>query len=231
MNKETLRDISYIIHLLNPQSKYAKQQLQDLYANTAKIHDYTTSTIRDDGTAEFLTTDQRSSEATKYVFTGDSIILIHEFVNKITIDNFAKNAIDIVNNAIKVLRIPIFVEQRYIIRCNANPFGIDDSRKFIAEKVCSIKIEDLNPFARPVHGIGLRFFFPPTPEKANEFDVKIESLLKDPRCLYLECMGRYFQPVQQNNLDLIRINLLNTKQFVYDNMSNFLTQYNNKETK
>jgi len=230
MNKESLRDVCYTINLLNPNIRHTKEQLQDLYANTAKIHDYTSSVIRENGTAEFRITDQRTSETTKYVFTSNSILLVHEFINKISLDHFAKSASDIVSNAIQYLNIPIFVEQRYVVRCHANPLNLSDARKFITEKVCSIKESELNPYGRIVHGIGLRFFFPPTSNEPNEFDVKIESLLRDPRCLYLECMARFFQPLQKDSLDLMRTNLLSTKEFIYSNISDFLNQFNEKES-
>ena len=229
MNKQTLRDDCYIIHLFTPNVRYSKEQLQDLYTNTAKTHDYSYSVFKDEGSAEFRITDQRTPEQTKYIFDGSTVLLVHESVGKIGLEHFLERANDLISNAIKYLKIPLFIQQNSVIRCNASPFHTDDSRRFILESVCSLKEERLKSFGRLVHGVGLRFFFPPMQDKLYQFDIKIESLLKDPRVLYLECMGSFFQPIQVSTLDMIKENMHTTKDFIYNNISDFLEQFNKKE--
>lgn len=228
MNKNTLRDICYIVHLLTPNTRFSKEQLQELYSQTIKTHDYSASVFNDNGTAEFRIADTRTPEITKYIFSNNSILLMHDNVGRIGIDNFLEKVEDIIINSFRHLSIPLFVEQRYVIRCLANLHKLTDSRLFIAENVCSLKENNLKVYGRPIHGVGLRFFFPPTNDKLYEFDIKLESLLKDPRNLFLECQGRFFQPIQQNSMDSVKMNMTLTKEFVYSNMSDFLCQFNIK---
>ncbi len=227
MNSGTLRDICHIIQLAPPPSmRFLKEQLQELYTQTAKTHDYTSSIINENGTAEFNIIDQRTPEVTKYVFMGNYITLMHDNINKISLEQFANSVNDIILKAMKELGIPLFVEQRYIIRCHANAHMMEDSRKFIIENVCSIREDKLKGFERPLHGAGLRFVFPPTQNNINEFDVKVESWLRDVRNIYLDNTGRFFQPIQQANINDVKQNLLITRDFIYKNISNFLASFN-----
>lgn len=227
MNKNSLRDVHHSVFLAAPPHiRFSKGQLQDLYSNTAKTHDYATSVIREDGIAEFGILDSKTTESTKYVFQNNVVGFMHDNVARIGMDAFLQNVKDIVVNSFKYLSIPLFVEQRYVVRCHANPHRNGDSRVFLAEEVCSLKKDSFLVFNRPLHGVGMRLFLPPVNDKLNEFDVKMESLLSDPKVIFLECQGRFFEPVQQSSIDLIEKNLSLTKDFILSNMADFLLQFN-----
>lgn len=59
----------------------------------------------------------------------------------------------------------------------------------------------MRAFDRPVLGGGLRFVFPPRPNVENDplFEVKIESLLRDPRQMYVETQAVWEQPQPPNS--------------------------------
>lgn len=81
-----------------------------------------------------------------------------------------------------------------------------DAREFLARHVMKLAPERIDPFGRPIHLVGLRFFFPPFAVKRKgkdessvtpwQVDVKAESLIEDPSKLFLEADGRWPQLMQ-----------------------------------
>ncbi len=70
-----------------------------------------------------------------------------------------------------------------------------DARTFLAMHVMNMNPSRVDQFGRPIHLVGLRFFFPPFRKKGKkgkqavtdwQVNVKAESLLEDPGKLYLE---------------------------------------------
>jgi hypothetical protein len=81
-----------------------------------------------------------------------------------------------------------------------------DSREFLANHA----IRNIEPyqFGRPIHGLGVRLFFPPHVVKKKrgkptpvewQVDVKIESSLEDPSQLYLEADADWVVPKEWND--------------------------------
>lgn len=127
-----------------------------------------------------------------------------------------------------MLGIPAFVLQQCLIRKVANPLAQTDARVFLSQRVCSIEDKKLQAFGRPLHGIGLRFFFSPSQEAPFEFDVKVESLLRDPTQLFLENTAKFYAPQQTADLMPVKRNLEATEQFLSDTFIKFLCQFNPK---
>jgi len=78
-----------------------------------------------------------------------------------------------------------------------------DARTFLAQHVMSIDPDRVDRFGRPIHLVGLRFFFPPFRHKGKkgkaavanwQVNVKAESLLEDPSKLYLEADADWSEP-------------------------------------
>src|SRR5262249_31553383 len=80
-----------------------------------------------------------------------------------------------------------------------------DARAFLAGHVMSMDPSRADQFGRPIHLVGLRFFFPPFRRKGQkgkgavtdwQVNVKAESLLEDPSKLYLEADADWPSPEQ-----------------------------------
>jgi len=87
---------------------------------------------------------------------------------------------------------------------------------------------NLKPFSRPIHGIGLRIVLPPIPNEQNEYNIRIESLLSEMGKIFLENQARFLAPLQLQGkyLDNIKAEINKADKFLKDNVCNFLEQYN-----
>ena len=129
-----------------------------------------------------------------------------------------------------------------VLNCQATVRGtipIDgDARTFLAGLIMQMPPERVvQSFRRPVHLIGLRFFFPPfrsgpgesdEPATENRIDwsasVRAESLLEDPTQLFLEAETDWFEPTAWND-SLSRTvidRLATTRRFLEENVRDFL---------
>jgi hypothetical protein len=77
-----------------------------------------------------------------------------------------------------------------------------------------------------VHGIGLRLFFSPGTEVPVEFDVKVESLLRDATQLFLENTAKFYVPLQTADLTPVKNGLEATENFLTETVVKFLCQFN-----
>ena len=73
-------------------------------------------------------------------------------------------------------------------------------------------------------------FFPPTQQMPQQFNVRIESYLKDQRSVYIENVGIWKGQIQYQNLDIIGRNTLAAAEFVSSNLRQFLNQFDKKES-
>jgi hypothetical protein len=78
-----------------------------------------------------------------------------------------------------------------------------DARTFLAQHVMNMNPSRTDQFGRPIHLVGLRFFFPPFRKKGKkgkeavtdwQVNVKAESWLEDPGKLYLEADADWPSP-------------------------------------
>jgi hypothetical protein len=96
-------------------------------------------------------------------------------------------------------RFADFFSPKLILLSSAMIHGLlqidGDARAFLGEHVMNMSPSRVDPFGRPIHLLGLRFFFPPFRRKGKkgkeavtdwQVNVKAESWLQDPSKLYLE---------------------------------------------
>jgi hypothetical protein len=104
--------------------------------------------------------------------------------------------------------------------------GIEDSRRFLIEKVFSLKNENLQYFKKPLHMFGTRFFFPGNTDNNTTFDIRIETVMDDFKTFFIENKGIFPQPVDINRSTAsISENIKLTDNFIDENITNFLTQF------
>jgi hypothetical protein len=133
-------------------------------------------------------------------------------------------------------------QTQLVLNCQATVRGtmpIDgDARTFLAGHIMQMPPERVvQSFRRPVHLIGLRFFFPPFRSGSSEPDestmenridwsasVRAESLLEDPTQLFLEAETDWFEPTSWNEAlsRTVIERLATTRRFLEENVRDFL---------
>jgi hypothetical protein len=171
-------------------------------------------------------------EETQYVceFRRDRL-LVSEHNPRLGLADFDQNLLKIVNLALKTLQVQFFIAQSSIVRCVFMPSNFSDARVFLGERVCSLK-DEISALAKagPMHIFGLRFVFPATPQRRLAHNVRVESLLEDPRKVWVE-NGAVFasRPITPAELSVISQNIRETSRFVEEDIFNFLAQFDTKK--
>ena len=227
MNRNSIRSLGYVVELINPPLKHTIERSNSLFSALA---DYYTSCERPaDNVTHLIHKDRNSEEVKKLSILPDRLILLNNFTQG-NVDIFIETAKDILSKSISVLKIPLFFFRQYTIRIVANPLKVQDSRKFICNNICKFEEIALKKFGRPIHGCGLKFVFPPTPNDNNEFNVRIESFLRDIKEIFIENQARFLNPLQILNdskyLGVIEGEIKKTHDFIINKISDFLIQYN-----
>ena len=228
MNPESLRPLTFGVLLVHPPLLHSDKKLRELFNNLGAIHEFTKYQQPSEGAAQFERVWKGTNERLSCVFQNDRVEIVHDFPSTDR-EGFWRTAQDMLTESVKSLGIPAFVLQQHLIRKVANPLAEPDARLFLARNVCSIEENNLQAFGRPLHGIGLRFFFPASQEVPFEFDVKVESLLRDPVQLFLENTAKFYTPLQVGDLSPIGRNLETAEQFLADTVVKFLCRFNPKQ--
>lgn len=225
MNPESLTPLSFGVLLVHPPLLHSDKKLRELFTRLGTVHEFTQYQQPTEGTAQFHRIWRAANERLACNFHSDRIEMIHDFPST-NLRGFWRTVQDVLAESIKMLQIPAFVLQQYLIRKTASPLTGSDARLFLAHGVCSVENQKLEAFGRPLHGIGLRFFFPASQEAPFEFDVKVESLLRDPTQLFLENIAKFYVSIHTADLTPIEKNLEATEQFLAHTVVNFLRQFN-----
>jgi len=116
-----------------------------------------------------------------------------------------------------------------------------DSRLFLTQQVLKMSSERLDLLQRPVHGLGLRLFFPSFRTKDEvdgerscdwDLDVRLESWLPDPRKLFVEADATWGQPEPWNEkcLEAVFGRLGTVSEYVKKEIRGFLMYNRNHDT-
>ena len=226
MNKNSIRSQTFIIELLNPPMKHSIEKTNELFS---KLKSYYANCNRPaEGVTEFSSIANKSTNETKKcIIKGDRIIIINDFTNS-SVESFWDESDLILREIVGFLQIPLFFFRNYIVRLIANPLNEADSRIFLGNMVCGLDEAKLAPFKRPIHGIGMRFVFPAIKQIPNEFNVRVESFLQNTKHIFIENQARFLNPlqIQDNHFEMLKKELLETYNFLKENVADFLMQYN-----
>lgn len=225
MNPESLRPLFFGVLLAHPPVLHSDKKLRELFHRLGAVHEFSQYEQQTEGTAQFRRTWRGTNERLACAFQKDQVEVVHEFPST-DLQGFWLSARDILKESVASLAIPVFVVQQYLIRKIASPLAEADARLFLSQRVCSIEEKKLQVFGRPLHGVGLRFFFPASKDMPFEYNVKVESLLNDPTQLFLENTAKFYAAQQTADLNPLKKNLEATEEFLSQTVVNFLRQYN-----
>lgn len=225
MNKESLIPFSFTIELLNPPLKHQQEDIHKLFTELKDLYiNYNTLT---DTITELSYIDKKTQETKRLIIRNDKIIVINDSTSS-TLDRFWRDASYVIEKSVSLLNIPIFFFRQYIIRFTAFPLKEEDSRIFLGNRVCNLEDSKLKPFGRPIHGFGIRFVMPAIKDEQNEYNIRVESSLRNTKQIFLENQARFIVPLQlqKNYLDSLRTEIDKTYEFLKRNVTDFLEQYN-----
>ncbi len=108
-----------------------------------------------------------------------------------------------------------------------------DARTCLATHVMRMHPQKTNPFGRPIHVVGVRFFFPPFRHRGPDgqemteewtVDVKAESYMEDPSQLFLEARAEWFEAGAWNDEFTVKVlgHLSTAKEYLENNVVGFL---------
>ncbi len=225
MNKNSIIPLSFIVELLNPPMKHLLADTQKLFLEFKEI--YSNYNQLTDSITELSSVDKNTQEVKKLIIRNERIVILNDF-SSTTLEGFWQTARDVIKKTVMILNIPLFSFRQYTIRFIASPLKEKDSRIFLKKVVSGIKEDELESLGRPFQGFGLRFIFSPSKTEQNEYNIRIESLLKDPGKIFMENQARFITPLQleTNYLSDIKGEISEAYNFLKHNVSGFLEHYN-----
>jgi hypothetical protein len=128
------------------------------------------------------------------------------------------------------LPIKLFLAQQYAVRSVINPHSSSDAREFVLRTLFGFDDALLTTFPVPPSLAGLRLAFPPAPDGAGIFNVRVESFSTDNRSLFLETVGTFGQPVQADGIEGLVQRFDATYDFLQDQLVNFVAQFDGEES-
>ena len=156
-------------------------------------------------------------------FSGDRIQFTEDHVG-ISVDQFAEKVTTSLREAVDVLRIPIFLVQQVTVRLTTTPHSQKSASEFLGNRVFRVEPDQLESFGRPGSIFGFRLLFPPT-AGAPQYNVRIESYMRDPRALYIENVGTFKTPIPMGQIDTVAANIETTAEFLSSKVLPFVGQF------
>lgn len=227
------RTINLLTELIHVPAKHTVENLRNLYNSICSSCGYENFIRTADGArVESSKVDQSKSEGTQgsssVTFRQDRIIVLEDRT-ALALEEYVERVETVARSAMEILKIPLFLVQQSTVRSLASPNFYRSAGEFLGKSLFKIREEELEPLGRPANIFGLRLLFPATPDNNQQFNVRIESYVKDPRSVYIENVGVYKNPIQYQNLDVLGQNMEATAEFLSSNLCGFLTQYDRKD--
>lgn len=163
-----------------------------------------------------------SPEKTIYRVTHKFLAVTHHFVRNLQFEAFCKLAETFIPIVTDTFRMPAWLNRECIVQKLAPCPDGEDSRTYLSKSLLRLEEENLAAFDRQPHGLGVRVFFPAEKEDPVEFDVKIESFLRDPSRLFFQVHARFLQSAPVKDPKVAVGSLRRTKEFLEKKVFAFL---------
>jgi len=218
------RLLGLIVQLQHPALQHFDKALRDVFDRLADIHGF--QTFQQFRGGAYLRTDpDGQSENKSLKIERDRLTLEVAHPNN-TFDSYVQHEIrEIIGALTTLLKIPVFILQNYCVRKLTPVPGSGDARVFITQTICQLSEDRFQSFGRPIHLVGLRLFFPQTPEHRHQFEVKIESYVREINTLFLENSAQFFEPIDPKEPATLLSNFRRTNEFIDSNIISFLQQF------
>ena len=228
MIRETARDHGYEVVLGFPQlAQHLPDALNELAYELNKAFSFKKVDYSDSHNEMILSSpSSKGAEITKCGIFANRIEFAKGPIEQGSIQVFNESISSAIKIVVQKLKLPVFVQQNTVVVL-ASPPQKRDSREFLAFDVSRFKDDQLKKLGRNIHCTGLRWFFLASIENPDdpEFDVKIETLIRDVNMLYIENKAKFPNPINSAGVEQITRNLNATREFIYSRLFEFLGQF------
>ena len=221
------RTISLIAELLHVPTVHAAEKLREVYNEVCRSCGYE-NFIRLQGGARIERRDPDKEGFSQLNILNDRIQITEDHTG-VSVEQFGKRIVAVVEAALPALQIPLLLAQQNTVRTVVLPNNYRSASEFLALSVFKINAGDLQPLGRPTNVFGFRLVFPPTQEHPQNYNVRVESYVRDAKALYIENVGTFKSPIQAQNLGVLEENLEATAGFLVENVIPFLSKYDRRE--
>ena len=221
------RTISLLCDLIHLPAKHDLDALRAVYNRVASSSGYE-NFIRTPAGARLERHAPEGGGFSHLTFTGDRIQFAEDHMS-LTVEEFALKVATVARLAMPILRIPVILVQQVTVRVIATPNTFKNAADFLAGSIFRIREGDLELLGRPANVFGFRLLFPATKENPASFNVRVESYLRDPQCVYVENVGTYKAPIQLASLESVEKNILATSSHMVDHLLPFLSRYDRRD--
>lgn len=220
------RTISLLSELIHIPSKHTLDELREVYNALSSAADYENFIRTPDG-ARIERAAAEGAETSTVNLRHDRLIMVEDNTT-LTLHQYCQKLETVARTVMEVLGVPFFLVHQSTVRAIASPNAFKTGSEFIGRSLFRIEAEDLRPLGRPTNIFGFRLFFPATTEHPYQFNVRIESYIKDNRSIYIENVGMFKTPIQKQNIDVLASNVQATAEFVSTNLCQFLSQFDRR---
>jgi hypothetical protein len=225
-------DISTRLMSINMEFVFMPAQIEDrklrgVFEAVSESHSITSFSTLPDGSI-IMSTKEVKNNLARYRILKDRMLVSYEFCSN-SINYYSALAADFLGAFTKATAVSLIIMHSITIRKLVNLRQFEDGREYLIRKVFSLEDSDMKSFARPLHVIGSRMFFPPVNQELSAYDVKIESWVEDTRSIFVECSGIYSAPVDiRENSQAISSDVDRVDAFISKNVMGFLTHFGEK---
>jgi hypothetical protein len=200
------------------------KKLRGIFDSVSESHSITSFSTLPDGST-VMSTKEEKSNLSRYRILRDKVVITYEFCSN-SINYYSALASDFLSVFAKTAGVSLILMHSIIIRKLVNLRQFEDGRDYLIKKALSLTDEDLKVFARPLHVIGTRMFFPAVDQGLSAYDIKVESWGEDTRSIFIECAGIYSAPADiGKDVSVISIDTDKTDDFISNNILGFLKQF------
>jgi hypothetical protein len=220
------RTISLITELVHVPVAHSPAKLREVYGAVCARCGYE-NFLRIQGGARIERRNPEEEGFSQLNVLGDRIQLTEDHTGT-SVDAFAKKVIAVLEVALPALKIPFLLVQQNSVRIVATPNNFRSASEFLALSLFKVDAEKLKPLGRPANVFGMRLLFPPTKEQPENYNVRVESYVRDAKALYIENVGTFKAPIQTSSLSIVETNLAKTSEFLTTNVMEFLSAYDQR---
>lgn len=221
------RTISLLTELIHLPINHIPEKLREVYNEVCRTCGYE-NFLRIPGGARIERREPESESFSQVCFLGDRIQLTDDHMGT-SAEQFGKKAVEVLSIALPRLGIPLILVQQTTVRVTTAPNSFRTAAEYLATSVFRVRSEDMQLLGRPTSMFGFRLIFPPTQEHPQKYNVRVECYVRDGRSLYLENVGTFNTPIQEQNLVQVERNLQVTSDFLVENVMKFLSAYDRRE--
>ncbi|MBN1420366.1 MAG: hypothetical protein JXP34_16430 [Planctomycetes bacterium] len=222
------RTVTFLSEIVHIPATHAPERLRAAFAELCRRSGYE-NFIRTSAGARIERPADEGGGPGRVVFSSDRIE-VREDGAQISVLEYATRLQTVLEVAVAMLGIPLFVAQQTTLRTIATPLANPDAEQFIGRRLFRVQPEDLEALGRPVRLFGVRLVFPSRSVEEPSYNLRIETYARDPKSLYIENQGVFKVPIPPGDVRVAGERVQATAEFIADKVCPFLSRFDETES-